>query len=160
MAKGVEKLGNDFHWLKLNIDSFLISDIGLYGSEVEKWRYIYLCMKYLKSECVLSYKSAVKLIGKETIDYFIDDIMCVHLYGQEAKREDKCIKIWECENNWNDFIKHRKNSRKGGLTTQANKRKKKAEEEQKQRISTHSEMSKEEIEMEVNKQQSDHELPF
>ena len=152
--------GKDFHWLQLNIDSFLISDIGLYGSEEEKWRYIYLCMKYLKSECVLTYKSAVKLIGKETIDYFIDDIGCVYEWGQEANREQKCVKIPEAQANWELFIKHRKNSQKGGLTTQANKRKKKAEEEQKQRISTHSEMNKEEIEMEVNKQQPDNDLPF
>ena len=61
-------------WLQLHIDSFLISDIGLYGSEEEKWRYIYFCMKYLKSECVLTYSSAVRLVGKETIDYFIDEI--------------------------------------------------------------------------------------
>ena len=152
--------GKDFHWLQLNIDSFLISDIGLYGSEVEKWRYIYLCMKYLKSECVLTYSSAVRLVGKETIDYFIDEIGCVYTWGQEAKREKKTIKIPEADANWKLFIKHRTNSQKGGLTTQAIKRKKKAEEEQKQKISEHSTMSKEEIEMKINEQQPNNDLPF
>ena len=150
----------DFHWLQLNIDSFLISDIGLYGSEEQKWRYIYLCMKYLKSECVLTYKSAVRLVGKETIDYFIDEIRCVCTWGQEAKREKKTIKIPEADANWQLFIKHRKSSQLGGLTTQANRRKKKAEEEQKQKISEHSTMSKEEIEMKINEQQPNNDLPF
>ena len=152
--------GKDFHWLQLNIDSFLISDIGLYGSEVEKWRYIYLCMKYLKSECVLTYSSAVRLVGKETIDYFIDEIGCVYTWGQEADREQKAIKIREADANWKLFMKHRKSSQKGGLTTQANKRKKKAEEEQKQKISEHSTMSKEEIELKVNEQQPNNDIPF
>lgn len=146
--------GNDFHWVQLHIDSFLISDLGLYGTKEEWGKYMFLQMKYLKNECVLTYESGVRLISKETLDKFIDEYKCIYLWGNEAEREEKCIRISEADNNWDKFMKRRINSSKGGKTTQNKKKKKQEEKNSSERI-----MTDEEIQIEVNKNITD-ELPF
>ena len=107
----------DFKWARMHIDSILISDVVNIGNKDECWDYIFIHFKYLKEGCELSYDRASNLIPKETLDNLI------YKYFMKEK-EDSMIRIPMADENWEQFMKQRKSSRKGGKKTQAKKNKK------------------------------------
>ena len=110
----------DFKWARMHIDSILISDVVNIGNKDERWDYIFIHFKYLKEGCELSYDRASNLIPKETLDNLIYKYFMV-------EKKDSMIRIPMADENWEQFIKQRKSSRKGGKKTQAKKNKKEQE---------------------------------
>ena len=108
--------GIDFKWARMHIDSILISDVVKIGTKEEAWDYIFIHFKYLKEGCELSYFRASNLIPKSTLDNLINKYYMIEMDGD-------FIRIPMADENWEQFIKQRKSSSKGGRKTQAKKKK-------------------------------------
>jgi len=112
--------GIDFKWARMHIDSILISDVVIIGTKEECWYYVFIHFKYLKAGCELSYDRASKLIAKSTLDNLIHKYYMIEMDGD-------LIKIPMADENWEQFMKQRKSSSKGGKKTQAKKKMKEQE---------------------------------
>jgi hypothetical protein len=109
--------GIDFKWARMHIDSILISDVANIGTKDECWDYVFIHFKYLKEGCELSYDRASNLIPKDTLDNLIHKYYMIEMDGD-------LIRIPMADENWEQFMKQRKLSSKGGKKTQAKKKKK------------------------------------
>ena len=109
--------GIDFKWARMHIDSLLISDVAKIGTKEECWDYVFIHFKYLKEGCELSYDRASNLIPKDTLDNLIHKYYMIEMDGD-------FIRIPMADENWEQFMKQRKSSSKGGKKTQAKKRRK------------------------------------
>ena len=59
--------GENFHWLKLNIDDLYLTNTIRRADNSTKWLFVELIIKYLKSEGFMTLKDAENWIGKEEL---------------------------------------------------------------------------------------------
>ena len=134
--------GDNFHWLKLNIDDLYLTNTIRRADNSTKWLFIELIIKYLKSEGFMTLKDAENWIGKEELQELLK-------YGDVVKPKDNdIIKIEFAMKMWKVYARTKEGQSKGGKKTQS------INKEQK------SELSQEEIDVIKEQNKLDDELPF
>jgi len=105
--------GDNFHWLKLNIDDLYLTNTIRRADNSTKWLFIELIIKYLKSEGFLTFRDAENWIGKEELKELIK-------YGDVVKPKDNdIIKIEFAMKMWKVYARTKEGQSKGGKKTQS-----------------------------------------
>jgi len=134
--------GDNFHWLKLNIDDLYLTNTIRRADNSTKWLFIELIIKYLKSEGFLTLREAENWIGKEELKELLK-------YGDVIKPKDNdIIKIEFAMKMWKVYARTKEGQSKGGKKTQSKNKEQ------------NSEITPEQIKVIKEENKLDEELPF
>ena len=113
--------GENFHWLKLNIDDLYLTNTIRRADNSTKWLFLELIIKYLKSEACMTFIEAENWIGKEELKELLK-------YGDVVKPKDNdIIKIEFAMKMWKVYAKTKDGQSKGGKKTQSINKEQKSE---------------------------------